>query len=1061
MKIKDTLLKMWNLYRKSFIPLMIIFLITFVRDNYIEGSSGFYGVALTVFIKHIFGVALACFIFKLWEDEKIQIKNFARPFVHPDYRVKVWVMIIFSTFFTMLFVYIVMSVLEIETDDFITQLLLFAGMSGVYNLFLSVIDQIVDIIFAVFILRPQGSPFKIFLKGIGYNVRYLIPYCILDYVLMIIPNQIVDMLKPHMGGIYVALIVSPLVGFTFLVKAGFLYEIITWKEKKKISSRTINTYKDIDKLYKRFNKQLFIMIILLLISGSIISISTSLIIAFLFILVVELLAITLILKKNVGYVDKILFEDCDAVKFLDLIEYSVKNKKKALGKNLYKLLYSRLFTANIVLERYDVVEQLLEKEKKNSANYKLFKANCEISKARSEKNTEKYIYVYELAPEALKRIEISKYYYLLAQGKKQEAFEFITSYTGKRKYDEVARQKVLANYYIDEGNLEEARKYMQFVFDNANTLPARKAAEKWLADNGYISFCYEPDMEENESAQEQEYAEKTVSTDNLKTDTETVCAKETAQVQKTVYTSGRKKKNRIKPILVAVLLCIVLIVAGVFIHKGVQENENNNSLAEVPPQAMDFIQVYSSFMNDEDFYKMENHFLGFGYLLYNNMIPEEYNHYSTNGVHETYRLPFATQMDIYQFMIADSMPESWWQSNEVSNFAIDYIVYDVNLNLKELNYENENTFNATFEKTENGIPCYDIMFTMEKQVVDYVPKDLSDKFNIGDEVWRIKNVQQVANEFNTEPQTVKIKTKEEFLQFAEEVRTNSYNLQGNTYLLETDIDLAGIKFEPILNKADNNLRYSSATTDALMGFNGIFDGQGHTISNLEIAFDCSNIDNNDQPYTPVGLFGHIGEEGQVLNLNITGADISYMSDKDMYPSDMGIIAGSSSGKIYNCHVEGQVSGAATVGGLVGTVRDGGIVDSCTVNATVTGYNEVGVLLGNIHMSTASNCTAQGETIGEKNKHMDNKVFHDTVTPYAVGGMFGRIQSSTVMECHSDTSLKIMATGKTIGAFAASAESSSIIDCTYSKSKVGNWKLIGYYHGGYDANNTYAYQLEGK
>ncbi len=1061
MKIKDILLKMCNLYRKSFIPFMIIFLISFVRDNYVEGPSGFYGVALTVFIKHIFGVALVCFIYKLWEDEKLQIKNFAKPFVHTDYRVKSWVIIFFSTFFTMLFVYIVMSVLKIETDNFITQLLLFAGMSGIYNLFLSVIDQIVEIIFAVFILRPQGSPFKIFLKGIGYNVRYLIPYCVLDYVLMIIPNQIANMLKSYMGGIYVALIISPLVGFTFLAKAGFLYEIITWKEKKNVSSRIINTYKDIDKLYKRVYKQLFIMVILLIIAGVIINLSTSLIVALLFILVTELLSITLILKNNVVYVDKILFEDCDPVKYLDLIEYAVKNKKKAFNKSLYNLLYSRLFTANIVLERYDVVEQLLEKEKKNSANYKMFKANCELSKARSEKNTEKYIYAYELAPEALKRIETSKYYYLLAQGKKQEAFEFITSYKGERKYDEIARQKSLANYYINEGNFEEARKYMQFVFDNANTLPAQKAAEKWLADNGYISFSHELDVEENESAQEKEYAEKTVSTDNLKTETETVSAKDTAQVQKTVYTSNRKKKNSIKPILVAVLLGIIAIAAGVFIRKGVQENEKNNLLAEVPPQAMEFIQVYSSFMNDEDFYKKENHFLGFSYLLYNNMIPEEYNHYNTSGIHETYRLPFETQMDIYQFMIAEPMPESWWQSNDVGNFAVDYIIHDVELNLKDYTPENENTFHATFEKTENGIPCYDIMFTMEKQVVDYVPKDLSGKFNIGDEIWRIKNVQQVANEFNAEPQTIKIKTKEEFLQFAEEVRTNSYNLQGNTYLLETDIDLAGVEFEPILNKADNNLRFSSAATDARMGFNGIFDGQGHTISNLEIVYDCSNIDNNSQPYTPVGLFGHIGEEGQVINLNITGADISYISDKDMYPSSMGIIAGSSSGRIYNCHIEGQVSGGMMVGGLVGSVKDGGIVDNCTASATVTGYNEVGVLLGNISMSTVSNCTAQGVTIGEKNKYMDSKVFYDSVTPYAVGGMFGRIHYSTIMECHSDTSLKIMATGKTIGAFAASAESSTITDCTYNKSKAGDWKLIGYYHGGYDANKTYAYQLEGK
>ena len=227
---------MWDLYRKSFIPLALVFLIIFVRDNYIEGSSGFYGVALTVFIKHIFGVALACFILKLWEDGKLQIKNFAKPFVHPDYRVKVWVMIFLSTLFTMLFVYIVMSAMKIETDNNIMQFLFLISVSGVYKLFLSVIDQIAEIIFAVFILRPQGSPFKVFLKGIEYNVRYLIPYCVLDYILMFIPNQIADMLKPHMGGIFVALIVAPFVGFTILAKAGFLYEVITWKEKKKVSS---------------------------------------------------------------------------------------------------------------------------------------------------------------------------------------------------------------------------------------------------------------------------------------------------------------------------------------------------------------------------------------------------------------------------------------------------------------------------------------------------------------------------------------------------------------------------------------------------------------------------------------------------------------------------------------------------------------------------------------------------------------------------------------------------------------------------------------------------------
>lgn len=1047
MKIKDILSKLWNLYRKSFIPLALLFLVSFIRDNYIDRSSAFWGVAVSVFLKLIYGVAVLCFLFKLWEDEEPQIKNFALPFTHPDYRIKVWVMIFLNTAFSMLFAYTVKSALQIETDDAFIQLLFFVGASGVYKRFLSFIDPIVEIILAVFLLRPQGSPLKIFLKGIGYNVRYLIPYCIFDYVLMIIPDYIVNLLRPHMDGIYVGLIMAPLVGFTLLAKAAFLYEIITRREQKKLSSRTINTYKDIDKLYRRVDLQGVIMVILLIIAATILNSLTSLIPTLLFMSVIELLSIRLIMKNNIAYVDKILFEDCDPVKYLDLAEYAVNNKKKVFDRNLTGAMYSRLFTANLALERYDVVEQLLEKEKKNSTNYKLFKPNYELSKAINENNAEKYILAYELAPESLKKIEISKYNYLLAQGKRQEAFELITSYTGKRKYDEIARQKALANYYIDEGNFEEAVKYMQFIFDNANTLPVKKTAEKWLADNGYISCSCQPYMEENEPAQE--YAEKTYA--------RTEYINETAQLQKKVYKSDRKSKKNITPILVAVLLAAAAI-AVVFMHKGQQKN---NHLTDVPPQAMEFIQVYSSFMKDEDFYDKGNYHLGFGYLLYNHMIPQEYNHYNTSGILETYRLPATMQMDIYQFMIADTMPESWWQTDYVSNYAVDYIIYDVALKLKDLQSEDENTFCATFEKTENGIPCYDVMFTMEKQVADFVPEELSDKFSIGDEVWRIKNVQQVETQFNTEPQTVRIKTKEEFLQFAEDVRTDSYNLQGNTYILETDIDLAGVNFEPMLNKEDNSLRFSASATDALMGFNGVFDGQGHTISNLKIAYDCSDIDHNSQSYSPVGLFGHIGEEGKILNLNITGADISYVSDSNIYPSSMGIIAGSSSGWIHNCHVEGQVSGAANVGGLVGAVREGSLVDDCTVNATVTGFNEVGVLTGSISMATVSNCTAQGVTIGEKSKYMDGEIFYDSVTPYAVGGMFGRMHFSTVTGCYSDTSLKIMATGKTIGAFAASAESTSISNCLYNKSKAGNWKLIGYYHGGYEEDKTYTYQLVGK
>ncbi len=497
MKIKDFFLKTWKLYKKYFISLILIYLTVFLRDNYIKGPSGFLGITFHVFILHIFGSAIFCYLIKLWKDESGQVKNFVRPFTEPEYRLKIWVVLALSTAFVLIFVFAAMSLLNTNTDDFVAQLLLFGIIYGAYRLFISVIDRVVEIIIAVFILYPQGSPFKTFFKGLEYNLRYFIPYCIFDFVLMIIPNKLADILAPHIGGIYIALIVSPLIGFVFLAKAGFLYEKITFKEKSKAYSKYIATYKDevyskymseykdIDNLYKSCRYKLILIFIVVYISTITILYSTSWIAAILFIFVTEPLLVTLSVKKSVEKVDKILFDDCDPIKYLDLVEYGTKEKKNFFDRSPYKFLYSRLFTANIALERYDVVEQLLEKEKKNSANYKIFKSDYELLKAIAENNAYKYIYVYEHSPKKLKKLKPFKCRYLMAQGKRQEAFELITSYTEPKRYNEIGRQKALADYYIIEGNIEEARKYMQFIADNANKLPVQKRAEKWLADNGY------------------------------------------------------------------------------------------------------------------------------------------------------------------------------------------------------------------------------------------------------------------------------------------------------------------------------------------------------------------------------------------------------------------------------------------------------------------------------------------------------------------------------------------------------------------------------------------------
>lgn len=111
-------------------------------------------------------------------------------------------------------------------------------------------------------------------------------------------------------------------------------------------------------------------------------------------------------------------------------------------------------------------------------------------------------------------------------------------------------------------------------------------------------------------------------------------------------------------------------------------------------------------------------------------------------------------------------------------------------------------------------------------------------------------------------------------------------------------------------------------------FNVHFDGNGHTISGMQIT---------DQSITRryVGLFGVIGEQGRVSSLRITDSSIRYNRGGTF----AGMLAGKSAGTIENCEIGGTVY-SQYAGGAVGELK-GGAVKNCLVTARVTGTTAVG------------------------------------------------------------------------------------------------------------------------
>ena len=114
------------------------------------------------------------------------------------------------------------------------------------------------------------------------------------------------------------------------------------------------------------------------------------------------------------------------------------------------------------------------------------------------------------------------------------------------------------------------------------------------------------------------------------------------------------------------------------------------------------------------------------------------------------------------------------------------------------------------------------------------------------------------------------------------------------------------------------------------GFEGIFNGSGHTISDL-------TIDREGDDY--VGLFGVTGSDAVIKNVGLVDANIT--GDQRV-----GILVGENSGDIYESYATGVVSGSENdVGGLVG-YNSGDISNTYATGEVVgSGDRNVGGLVG--------------------------------------------------------------------------------------------------------------------
>ncbi len=195
-------------------------------------------------------------------------------------------------------------------------------------------------------------------------------------------------------------------------------------------------------------------------------------------------------------------------------------------------------------------------------------------------------------------------------------------------------------------------------------------------------------------------------------------------------------------------------------------------------------------------------------------------------------------------------------------------------------------------------------------------------------------------------------------------------------------------------------------------FSGIFDGLGHTISNLSI----------NMPIQDAGLFGNTS--GTIRNVGMTGGNIA------CYLGIVGELAGNNTGTISNSYAAGSVSGSNNAGGLVGTNH--GMVDNSYATGMVNDPgNNIGGLAG-ANYGTINNSYASGSVVG---------------TSY-VGGLAGYDYLGTISNSYAKASVN----RTSIGGGQVACNTGGPISNAYATGSVTGTNYVGGL-AGYNQGNT--------
>lgn len=245
-----------------------------------------------------------------------------------------------------------------------------------------------------------------------------------------------------------------------------------------------------------------------------------------------------------------------------------------------------------------------------------------------------------------------------------------------------------------------------------------------------------------------------------------------------------------------------------------------------------------------------------------------------------------------------------------------------------------------------------------------------------------------------------ITTAEQLAGLAQLINTGTITFEGKTVYLDNDLDLDKREWISIgKGKGGRQAAYS---------FCGIFDGQGHVISNLysrDSLMPKTNVGDDKENCYRQGLFGNV-YDGEVKNLGIENADIIVdLNDASTYGKGI-LVDWLCNSKITNCWTSGSISGGAYLEHYVGGIA------GCTLrNSTLTGCYSTATITGNYK--------------GTCYKEEDVMTYFDCLGGIAGGMLDG---SLTVEDCWFSGKINVNSVQATVGGMVGYSDNASVTNC---------------------------------